>query len=173
MVTARALASLALALLASCQGPAPFTGSDALDTAAADTQGPAPDAAPRDAAPDAPVDAFMWGDGAPCLPAGDPARGRAVAMQQCTICHGVELGGGLSMYEPPGRNLHNDGVGAGGRSDCDLQAAARRGLDRYGYPLCIGMPHFTTDDVSDQELGDVYAYMRSLTGMGTATATCE
>ena len=38
------------------------------------------------------------------------------------------------MYEPPGLDLHNDGMGAGSRSDCDLQAAVRRGLDRF---LCL------------------------------------
>ena len=78
-------------------------------------------------------------------PAGNPGNGQRLFMKQnCYYCHGT--------------------VGQGGRDGARLAATSLTadGLIRYIRKPAGSMPAFTEKLISDQELRDVYAYLKSL-----------
>jgi mono/diheme cytochrome c family protein len=78
-------------------------------------------------------------------PAGNAETGKRVFMKQnCYYCHGT--------------------TGQGGRDGARLAQTALnlQGLMRYVRKPTGGMPAFTEKLLSDQELTDIYAYLKSL-----------
>jgi cytochrome c553 len=152
------IASIALAFsLAACGGMMP--GNDAgNDSGTTDSGTP-------------PTDGGSMRDGSSsCLPMGNAVMGATVAAATCGACHGADLGGGTT---PPGQNLHNDGMGAGGWSDCDFQRAVRMGVDPAGRSLCASMPRYAAGQLSDQQLADILAHLKTLTTAGRMTGACQ
>ena len=96
------------------------------------------------------------------------ARGEHVAtIRGCTACHGVGLVGHVEVEDPmlgrlAGPNLTNGGRGAA-LTDADWERAVRHGVRRDGAPLLI-MPAFEHTGMSDEDLGALIAYARSLPG---------
>jgi mono/diheme cytochrome c family protein len=94
------------------------------------------------------------------------ARGEHVAtIRGCTACHGVGLVGHVEVEDPmlgrlAGPNLTNGGRGAA-LTDADWERAVRHGVRRDGAPLLI-MPAFEHTGMSDEDLGALIAYIRSL-----------
>jgi mono/diheme cytochrome c family protein len=100
--------------------------------------------------------------------ADDPvARGEHLAMTTCNECHGLDLRGAIepdfatpdlaivSAYpEADFRRLMAEGIAIGGRTDLGLMTVVAK--DRFA--------HFT-----DQELSDLYAFLRTLPGRAIAT----
>lgn len=165
--------TLGLALLA-CLAAACGPGNAGEDRAATDAT--FADTAPRDSAREAAQDApvvYPEAGAAPCLPAGNAASGMAVGARLCARCHFSDLGGGIVIANPLGPNLHNDGSGAGAWWDCDLQNAVRRGRRPDGFELCAQMPRWSTTDLTDADLADLVAYLRTLTAPGRFTAVCN
>jgi cytochrome c553 len=154
------IASIALAFsLSACGGMMP--GNDA---------GTDSGTTPTDSGSN-PTDGSSMGDGSSsCLPMGNAAMGMATATATCGACHSADLGGGTM---PPGQNLHNDGMGAGGWSDCNFQRALRMGVDDNGRSLCASMPRYSAGDLSDQQIADILAYLKTLTTPGRMTAACQ
>jgi mono/diheme cytochrome c family protein len=80
-------------------------------------------------------------------PPGDAAAGQRVVASQCNSCHpGANAGIGPALYGPQFGERYPD--------DAQLAAVIRQGRG--------GMPGFTADQLSDQDLADVIAYMRGL-----------
>jgi mono/diheme cytochrome c family protein len=78
-------------------------------------------------------------------PAGNAESGKRIFMKQnCYYCHGT--------------------TGQGGRDGARLAQTALnlQGLTRYVRKPTGGMPAFTEKILSDQELTDIYAYLKSL-----------
>jgi mono/diheme cytochrome c family protein len=78
-------------------------------------------------------------------PTGNPENGKRVFMKQnCYYCHGT--------------------TGQGGRDGARLAQTALnvQGVIRYVRKPTGGMPAFTEKILSDQELTDIYAYLKSL-----------
>jgi mono/diheme cytochrome c family protein len=155
------IASFALALsFVACGGPMPGndagsdSGSTPTDTGVAPTDS---GSTPTDGS-------------AACLPTGNAAAGAMVAMGGCGSCHGADLGGGTT---PPGSNLHNEAMRAGSWSDCAFQAAMRTGTAPGGRTLCASMPRFNAQTLSDQQLADLLAHLRTLTTAGRTVAACN
>jgi mono/diheme cytochrome c family protein len=96
------------------------------------------------------------------------ARGEHVAtIRGCTACHGIGLVGHVEVEDPmlgrlAGPNLTNGGRGAA-LTDADWERAVRHGVRRDGAPLLI-MPAFEHTGMSDEDLGALIAYARSLPG---------
>jgi mono/diheme cytochrome c family protein len=88
----------------------------------------------------------------------------AGAIAVCTQCHGPTLSGGVVFDNALGRvvapNLTRGGVGAT-LSDDDFVRAIRYGLDPSGRQLW-GMPSDDYNHLSDEDLGALIAYLKSL-----------
>jgi mono/diheme cytochrome c family protein len=87
-------------------------------------------------------------------PAGDAKRGKALfTAYRCYACHGFtgETGSGPRLNPPP-------------LDEAAFIAYVRSPATRYRGGGNVGgvMPPFAEDDVSDQDLADVYAYLVSL-----------
>lgn len=170
LLAAHSLTSLASRRLFSLSEVLAAAGLAAV-LAACGTSTGTPDAAGDAQTADASSDAA--GDAAACITMpGNATRGAMVASTICSQCHSADLGG-MDAMQPPGENLHNDGMGAGGWTDCQLVAAIRTGVDDEGEALCGSMPRYTTDQLSDTQLADVVAYIRTLTTPGRTPAHCE
>src|SRR5579864_6384332 len=95
-------------------------------------------------------------------------RGRhfAFAITGCASCHGKDLGGRIFVDAPPFRiaapNLTR-GLGGVGTvfSDGDYVRAIRHGVDSDGRAL-LGMPALVFTHLSDADLADVVAYVKSV-----------
>lgn len=148
------IASIAIAFsLAACGGMMP--GNDAGNDSSTPTD---TGVAPQD------------GGSSACLPTGNAAMGATAATATCGACHGADLGGGTV---PAGQNLHNDGMGAGGWSDCNFQRALRTGVDDTGRALCASMPRYSAGQLSDQQIADILAHLKTLTTAGRMTGACQ
>ena len=94
------------------------------------------------------------------------ARGEHIVKSRgCMACHGKNLVGKVEMEDPmfgrlAGPNLTNGGRGAE-LSDADWERAVRHGVKRDGTPLFI-MPAFEHTGLSDEDIGAIAAYARSL-----------
>lgn len=106
------------------------------------------------------------------VPNGQAAIGRGKhlveAITGCVGCHGENLAGGLPLIDDPaiGRvyssNLTRGQGGSGGRlSDVDYVRAIRNGLRSDSTPLLI-MPSEHYVHLSDQDLADIIAYVKSV-----------
>jgi mono/diheme cytochrome c family protein len=97
------------------------------------------------------------------------ARGEHVlrALAKCHDCHGQDLGGAQFIDDPvfmrifaPNLTSGRGGVGST-YSDADLERAIRHGLAKDGRRLII-MPAQEYQHLSDEDLGALVAYLRSL-----------
>ena len=81
------------------------------------------------------------------LAPGDAAAGQRAFAAQCTSCHpGANAGIGPAVYGPQFAERYPD--------DGPLAAVIRQGKS--------GMPAFAPDQISDQELSNIVAYLRGL-----------
>lgn len=96
-------------------------------------------------------------------------RGRhlATAIGKCVDCHGADLGGKLFMDAGPlgvvyASNLTAGRGGAAGRyTDGQLERAIRHGVGADGHALIV-MPSNDLWEMSDQDVHDLIAYLRSI-----------
>ena len=104
------------------------------------------------------------------------ARGEHVtkALVKCTDCHGADYGGGVVIDDPaigfiyaPNLTKGRGGIG-GDLTDGSIEAAVRHGLGRDGHRLLI-MPSEEYQHLSDDDLGTVVAYLRSVPGVDRET----
>lgn len=84
----------------------------------------------------------------------------------CVECHGQDFGGGVMVDDPPVGVLHGPNLtgGKGSRIDAftvaDWDRIVRHGIQLGGTPAV--MPSIDFFAMSDQELSDIIAYIRSL-----------
>ncbi|GAA5514692.1 hypothetical protein Dcar01_03448 [Deinococcus carri] len=85
--------------------------------------------------------------------AGDTGQGQQKFAANCAGCHGADAGGGIGP-------ALNTATGPGSWMVSQFEAAVREGHapDRELAPM---MPHFTTAQISDEDLTDIYAYLKS------------
>ena len=105
---------------------------------------------------------------APRIPAPPPARtaeyGRYLtAISTCRNCHGANLSGGPidEPGAPPAPNLTPGGA-LSGWSEADFIHALRTGIRPGGSQLRAPMPWQIAGQMTDDELGAIYRYLRSL-----------
>jgi mono/diheme cytochrome c family protein len=104
-------------------------------------------------------------------------RGRHLvwAVGKCVDCHGENLGGKLIADDPAFATLWSANLtrGKGGRgstfNDADYTRAIRYGIHRDGKPL-IFMPSEAYTHFSDEDLGAVIAYVKSVPPVDQVTA---
>lgn len=96
------------------------------------------------------------------------ARGEHFAQIQCQGCHGDNMAGGLKFFDDPAfgvayaPNLTPGKGGLGGSlSDADYIRAIRHGIRPDGTPMLV-MPNTALYHLSDEDLGAVIAYAKSL-----------
>jgi mono/diheme cytochrome c family protein len=93
--------------------------------------------------------------------------GQKLATNFCTHCHGEDFSGKALIDDAqvgyvPAPNLTPGEGGAGGEfTDADWIRALRHGIDPEGRAL-IGMPSQNYYYMSDQDLGDLIAYLKSV-----------
>jgi mono/diheme cytochrome c family protein len=106
----------------------------------------------------------------PVAVSADPAvlqRGQYLVATACVGCHGEDLGGTPFFQDPalgriPAPNLTSGQAGIGSTyDDDDLALAIRHGVNKDGKRLMI-MPSDAFWHYSDEDLGAVIAYMRSV-----------
>ncbi len=103
------------------------------------------------------------------VPDGDAAavaRGRRLAtVRGCAGCHGPGLAGRVEIDDPLIGRLAAPNLTRGGRgarlTDRDWERAVRHGVRRDGTPLFV-MPAQEHNGMSDEDLGAIVAYARSL-----------
>lgn len=102
----------------------------------------------------------------------------ASAVALCLECHGPTLAGTVVFQEPergrvvaPNLTRGRGGVGAS-LSDADMARAIRQGVDRGGRQLLI-MPSDQYFDMSDADVGDIVAYIRSTPPIDTSLPTTD
>ncbi len=94
------------------------------------------------------------------------ARGKVLSVG-CTGCHDADLGGKVFFDDPnigilPSSNLTRAaGSETVGYTDEDFVRAMRHGLNKKGNPLMV-MPSESIGELSDEDLGCVIAYLKSL-----------
>jgi cytochrome c553 len=105
------------------------------------------------------------GDGTTGLPPGDVARGMAaVESGMCKSCHADDLAGSLDPI--PGSSVYSsnitpdDETGIGLWTDQELDDVLRLGKETNFVAVCAPMPVY--DTMSDQEVADIIAYLRSV-----------
>jgi mono/diheme cytochrome c family protein len=115
-------------------------------------------------------------------PAGDPMpieRGRhlVTARYGCAACHGQNLGGGVMLDDPPIGKLLGPNITSGkgsrtsGYSTADWDRIVRHGVKPDGTPAL--MPSEDFFKMSDAELSDIVAYVRSLPPVDATVAPPE
>ena len=104
----------------------------------------------------------------PTLDLGQVSRGREVFVQHCASCHGSDAQGAPDWQQPDARGdlpapPHDDTGHTWQHSDAQLSEIIRGGLrDQFNKTPELTMPPFPTDQLSDQQIGDVIAYFKSL-----------
>jgi len=104
----------------------------------------------------------------PTLDLGQVSRGREVFVQHCASCHGSDAQGAPDWQQPDARGdlpapPHDDTGHTWRHSDAQLSEIIRGGLrDQFNKTPELTMPPFPTDQLSDQQIGDVIAYFKSL-----------
>lgn len=118
---------------------------------------------------------------APPVPADSAAiaRGRHIAVTRgCLVCHGDDLAGAQVIDNPAMGRLHGPNLtqGAGGLpadySDADYTRAIRHGVARDGRGLFL-MPSSDYARMTDQDLGDLIAYLRSVPAVNRASVPLQ
>jgi len=101
-------------------------------------------------------------------------RGRhIVTTRACGDCHGADFGGHKVIDDPLAGELHGPNItrGVGGLptdfSDSDYVRSIRHGLSRDGRSYIL-MPSIEYADISDEDLGAVIAYLKSLPAVNRA-----
>lgn len=93
------------------------------------------------------------------------------AIRGCRDCHGTDMGGATFIDDPLFARLSGPNLtpaGAGGKSsDVDLVRAIRHGVSREGRSLLF-MPSQEFSHLSDQDMGDLLAYLHSLPAVDKA-----
>jgi len=94
------------------------------------------------------------------------ARGaHMAAVRGCAGCHAPDLSGQIDIDDPLIGRLVMPNLTRGGRgaalTDRDWERAVRHGVRRDGTPLVV-MPAHLHSQLSDEDLGDIVAYARSL-----------
>lgn len=119
---------------------------------------PEPPAAPPVAARPSPTPPV------PPAAAGDPVEGLRVATRVgCTSCHGKD-GAGHELWETKGKyHLYAPNITQRRRlyDDAGLKALLREGKTHDGHPV-FGMPIMMFQHLSDREIRDITAWLRSL-----------
>ncbi len=126
-------------------------------------------------------------EGAPNLAPGDPQRGKYVLeLGQCAGCHGQNLAGWRAGGPPeqpesapfgelfagpfgtaPARNITPDReTGVGSWTDEQLIEAIRNGREPKGSQLFPIMPYLTFHFMSDQDVSDLVAFLRTVPPVG-------
>jgi hypothetical protein len=96
------------------------------------------------------------GGGPPAGPPGDPVQGKIV-YAQCTACHAETAAGGL------GPNITGSvTAGIGSWTEAEFARVIREGIDRSGQKVCVLMSVYPATSMSDVQLRDLYAYLRTL-----------
>ncbi len=100
-------------------------------------------------------------------PATGAASGKLIAEKNaCASCHGTNYAG-MSFYP----NITNDSkTGIGTWTDAEIKAAIHDGKDKDGGDLCSTMQKY---DLTDAQLNDLVAYLRSLSVANEITKECE
>ena len=76
----------------------------------------------------------------------------------CTACHGENAAGGL------GPNITGSvAAGIGSWDEATFTRAIREGVDKSGQKFCLVMSVYPATAMSDVQLRDLYAYLRTLT----------
>jgi mono/diheme cytochrome c family protein len=89
---------------------------------------------------------------------GDPVQGQSAYGTQCSICHGATGQGGL------GPNITASvTAGVGSWAQADFEKAVRQGVGKDGQPLCPSMTRYSASTLSDSDLKNIYAYLRTVT----------
>ena len=99
------------------------------------------------------AETLAWGD-------------HVTTIRGCRDCHGQDLGGTVFLDDPAIGTLNAGNLtpGIGGiahYSDAELVRAIRHGVDETGQPLLF-MPSNEFYVISDEDLGAMIAYLRSL-----------
>lgn len=97
---------------------------------------------------------------------GDPANGEILYGRYCAACHGVEAHG--YVEGGPGPAIGNEGFLAVASDDFIYQTVKH---GRVGTPMRAFSGARGLADLSDQEIGDVIAYLRTKGGASPATAS--
>ncbi len=108
------------------------------------------------------------------------ARGKHVvdALAKCSECHTADLGGGTMIDDAAFGHLATPNLtsGAGGigadYTDADWERAVRHGVARDGRRLMI-MPSNEYQYLSDEDLGVIVAYLRSVPAVDRETAPTQ
>jgi mono/diheme cytochrome c family protein len=98
------------------------------------------------------------------------ARGEHIVrfVSGCADCHGSNLAGQVFLDDPSFATLYapNLTTGKGGAgsvySDADWERALRKGINHEGRALAPMMPAEATQHYSDEDLGSIVAYIKSL-----------
>ena len=99
---------------------------------------------------------------APVPQDGDPVEGQRLAVRNsCAVCHGGNLGGATLLEAMPMANLAAPNLTGGRLTDEQLERAIRHGVGSTGRPLMI-MPALAFQEMSDQDLADIIAYIQSI-----------
>jgi mono/diheme cytochrome c family protein len=85
------------------------------------------------------------------------AAGKTLYTARCASCHGATGAGGI------GPNITGSTTaGIGGWTDAQFLTSLRDGKDDAGEALCSTMPHYTTAQITDAQVADLFAYLKSL-----------
>lgn len=92
-----------------------------------------------------------------------------VGIGACSECHGAKLAGAAPVEPgaPPGRNL-TPGGNVGQWSEAEFINTLRTGLRPDGTAINAAMPWWVLAQQTDDELGAIYRYLRSLPALPTA-----
>jgi mono/diheme cytochrome c family protein len=105
------------------------------------------------------------------------ARGEHVAtVRGCTDCHGAGFRGNVLVDDPAIGVLSAPNLTSGGRgaqlTDADWERAVRHAVRRDGSPLLV-MPGNEFNTLSDEDLGAIVAYARSLPAQAQPAPTLK
>ena len=90
------------------------------------------------------------------------------ALPVCTSCHSKDYGG--DGYYP---NITNDmATGIGSWTDAEIKSAIREGKGKGGEVLCAEMPHYAASQISDSDLSDLVAFLRTQSVSRTISGEC-
>lgn len=111
-------------------------------------------------------------------PTGDSvvARGEHVtkALAKCADCHGDDYGGKVLVSDPAIGTVYVPNItpGPGGRlatmTDADIERTIRHGVNKEGRRLII-MPSHEYQHLSDDDVGAIIAYLRTVPGVARDT----
>lgn len=88
---------------------------------------------------------------------GEARVGENLFVTNCVTCHATGAAGAL------GPNItFSTTAGIGGWTQAELLTTLRTGVNKDGRTLCASMTRFTQSQLSDTDIGTIYAYLRTL-----------